>query len=277
MRVDQWLQEATTRLEQAGIGTARLDVLVLLEDVLAKNRAIILAHPEQLLSEKQLVVLEQNVQRRCTHEPLAYIRGRIDFYGRQFRVTRDVLVPRPESETLIDQLKRLPLTPHIAIVDVGTGSGALGITAGLEVPNAEVVLTDINPTALNIAYQNSRLHNLQVKLLQGDLLTPFFDRSPEAFVVVANLPYVPDRYHVNEAAQMEPRLAIYGGEDGLDLYRRLWEQTKVLSHPPLYVITETLPFQHEDMVQIATQTGYQLVITDDFIQVFTMKSEPLQA
>ena len=151
MKVAEWLGEATLKLEDAGIGTGRLDCLVLLEDVLKRERAWLLAYPETLLEKKSIQKLNSFLHRRVKHEPLAYIRGKTEFYGREFYVDSRVLEPRPESETMIELLKtlRLPVTTKIA--DVGAGSGALGITAYLETPRTRVDFYDIDPQTLEVA------------------------------------------------------------------------------------------------------------------------------
>src|SRR3954469_15390619 len=107
MKIDQWLASATKKLEQAGIGTARLDALILLEDIIDKDRAWLLAHPEHEIPAAKIAKLEKLLNRRAGHEPLAYVRGRTEFYGREFFITPAVLEPRPESETMIDCLKEL--------------------------------------------------------------------------------------------------------------------------------------------------------------------------
>src|SRR5882757_1080566 len=125
MRVDDWLKQAQQKLETAGIGTARLDTLVLLEDELNKSRAHLLAHPELNLTPKNVQVLSEQLARRARHEPLAYLRGKTEFYGREFVVRPAVLEPRPESETMIELLKAADLPAKLRIADIGTGSGAL--------------------------------------------------------------------------------------------------------------------------------------------------------
>src|SRR5258708_7437300 len=162
MTVSQWLRQASGQLVQAGIGTARLDTLVLLEDVSGRDRAWLLAHLEHELSSTQVAKLKKLLNRRAQHEPLAYVRGRGEFYGREFVLTPAVLEPRPESETMIDLLKKLVGSgmlqatngPHVRLADVGAGSGALGITAQLELPNTSVDLLEIDHKALKIAKSN---------------------------------------------------------------------------------------------------------------------------
>ena len=149
--IGQYLFTATKQLSEASIATARLDALVLMEDQLQKDRSYILAHPEIEMTVTSTNVLTQQLAKRAQHIPLAYIRGKSEFYGREFFITPAVLQPRPESETMIELLLGLHLPPSVHIADVGTGSGALGITAQLELPVAIVELLDIDTNALAVA------------------------------------------------------------------------------------------------------------------------------
>ncbi|MBI2589296.1 peptide chain release factor N(5)-glutamine methyltransferase [Candidatus Saccharibacteria bacterium] len=282
MTINNFLRETTKKLNGAGIETARLDCLILLEDELSRERAWILAHPEAILQEPSLKRLNKKVARRAKHEPLAYIRGCTDFYGRKFTVNKDVLEPRPESETMIELLKSLCYkdNPCSKIADVGTGSGCLAITAKLEIPGAEVIATDIDPDCLKVARQNARALGAKVEFIEGDLLQPFLSTNYHLpTTILANLPYVPNHWKINEAAAMEPRIAIFGGKDGLDIYRRLFEQLKDFKGTTLrlkgrtlngggFVFTESLPPQHEKLAKIAKHSGYKLQKVQDFIQLF---------
>lgn len=257
---------ATEELEIAGIGTARLDCLVLLENVLKVDRARILANPDTEMLSKNVAELAKLLNRRAAHEPLAYILGTTEFYGRNFVITPAVLEPRPESETIIELLKTLPNLPqktHAA--DVGAGSGALGITAKLERPEWEIELLEIDENALKIAQTNVDKYTMDISVVQSDLLA---NSGQNNDVLLCNLPYVPDDYQINLAAGQEPSIAIFGGPDGLDLYRKLFKQIENTPNRPLYLLCESLPPQHVDLAQIAKGSGYNLHQTDDFIQVF---------
>ncbi len=262
---DNWLKSAIKKLNQAGIGTADLDALVLLEDTLALNRALVLAHPEKLLTSSQLRHLNKQIKLRLKHIPLAYIRQQSEFYGRVFFVDKRVLEPRPESETMIELFSELQLGNNMAIADIGTGSGCIGITSKLEHPAIKVDLYDIDPVALTVARLNAKRLKAKVKIYQSDLLTP--NHGPYQ-ILLANLPYVPDKYKINTAALNEPRIAIFGGSDGLDVYRRFWQQLSSFSWQPSYVLTEALPFQHRELSSIAAKNQYKLIKTSDFIQCF---------
>jgi release factor glutamine methyltransferase len=265
MTVGKLLKSGTAKLKQAGINTGRLDVLILLEDSLHKDRAWILAHPEHQLGNIQGRRLQRKLERRSRHVPLAYIRGHTEFYGRHFKVNRHVLEPRPESETMIELLKSLQLPAKPAIADVGAGNGAIGITAALEFPNAITDLYEISAGALAVAKHNIHLHELHLHARKMNLLS----RPLRPYdVILANLPYVPDKWQINEAAMAEPKIAIFGGPDGLDVYRKLFHQLQRFTWKPMLVLTECLPPQHENLAAIAAQNGFKLYKSDDFIQVF---------
>jgi release factor glutamine methyltransferase len=270
MTLNNFLAASVGRLTEAGISTARLDVLVLLEDALQQDRAHLLAHPEIELTNEQLHTLGEQISKRALHVPLAYIRGKTEFYGREFSVNDYVLEPRPESETMIDLLKNLSRIDHMTIVDVGTGSGALAITAKLELPTIEVSAIDIDPHCLELTRKNAVKHNVSIAIIKGDLVRPLADEQPETYTLLCNLPYVPDSFQVNLAATHEPRLAIFGGPDGLDLYRKLFDQIEALKTKPQYILTEAMPPQHEELAEIASRAGYTARTAEDFIQVFTV-------
>lgn len=266
MKVKDWLDQAQTKLNNAQIGTARLDALVLLEDVTGIDRAKLLAESETEISASQIKKLKNVLKQRSRHMPLAYVRGKTEFYGREFLITPDVLEPRPESETMIDEFLKLPDLPtQPKIADVGTGSGALGITAKLEMPKAQLELIDIDAKALKVAKTNVDKFTPSVKLSQSDLLST---TSGHYDVLLCNLPYVPDDFTINIAASHEPRLAIYGGSDGLDVYRRLFKQLLNRSLQPLYILCEALPTQHGTLSEIANKAGYKSLRKNDFIAVY---------
>jgi release factor glutamine methyltransferase len=273
VNLQQFLAKAQRQLEEAGVTTARLDVLVLLEDTLGKNRAQLLAHPELELAQTQVDQLQKLLDQRAQHVPLAYVRGKTEFYGREFLINRAVLEPRPESEAMIVLLKKLTARPlknkaghNLSIADVGTGSGALGITAALELPGSQVTLVDIDKAAIKVAEQNCERFELELPCVVDNLLAHADKRGVKLDIVLANLPYVPDDYQINTAAMHEPRVAIFGGPDGLELYRQLFEQLEELE--PHYVLTESLPFQHEALAETAKRHGFAQAQEEDFIQVF---------
>ena len=274
MNTGNWLAGATEKLKIVGIGTARLDSLVILEDVTKIDRARLLAEPETELSPVIISKLTNLLNRRATHEPLSYVRGHTEFYGRNFVITPDVLEPRPESETMIELLIKLNKANdsrldwnEVQLADVGSGSGALGITAKLELPNIVVELIDIDENALKVSKMNVDLFTISVSELKSDLLE---QTTKNYDVLLCNLPYVPDDHDINFSALHEPKIAIFGGPDGLDVYRKLFDQITRRAFKPLYILTESLPTQHNTLKQLGEACGYDLTDSDGFILVFTL-------
>lgn len=266
MTVGQFLKNAAGILRTAGIESARLDCLVLLEDVVGQDRSHLLAHPETILTGAQITALNNYITQRKNHVPLAYIRGKVAFFGRTFRVNNYVLIPRPETEAIIELLLKIPLPPRTRIADIGCGSGCIGITAALELSQANVTLYDIDSTTLLVAKQNAETLGAAVHLKRQDLLT---NNNDPFDILLANLPYVPDDHAVNAAAKHEPKRALYSGPDGLDHYRKLWKQIAVQNEKPIYVILEALPSQHARLTELAQNANYMLADNKDFALLFS--------
>lgn len=230
------LQEVLTRgrhmLIQAGQDSDRLDTQVLLEHVLGVSRAMLYAHPERELTAEQEQQFFSFIERRMRNEPIAYIIGHEEFYGLDFLVDKRVLIPRPETELLVENAlrlirKRLDKGQILLVADIGTGSGAIPITLAVEEPRLPYLYAvDISEDALAVAQQNCQRHAVEqrVRLLHGDLLQPL----PEPVdILIANLPYV----GTDEVAVMtpdvlayEPHQALFSGPNGLDLIQRFFEE-----------------------------------------------------
>jgi release factor glutamine methyltransferase len=264
MTIGDFQRTATAQLIEAGIPSARLDMLILLEDTTGYDRAHLLAHPEHILSDATISHLQKQLTARRQHVPLAYIRGKAFFYGRVFIVNEHVLVPRPETEAMITLLKSIPLRyPQVA--DIGSGSGCIGITAALELAGAQVSLYDIDPLALMTARQNAKALHAAVTIAHADLLHGVQEPID---IVLANLPYVPQGFTINEAATHEPRAALFAGANGLELYHTFWQQIASKSQKPQYVLTESLGIQHANVTSLARHAGYRLIATEGLIQQF---------
>ncbi len=226
------LQGARKRIEAAS-ESASLDAQVLLANVLGVDRGYLFTYPEQLLTAEQAERFDALVERCAAGEPLAYLLGRRAFYDREMIVSPAVLVPRPETELLLEKaLTFAKEKSSLTAVDVGTGSGALAVTFAAHHPQATVYATDISPEALAIARQNAALQAVQVTFYQGDLLTPLLERDIRLDLMMANLPYIPSEDVLTLAvSRYEPRLALDGGADGLVLVRRLLKQAAQLIDP----------------------------------------------
>ncbi|MFT4532162.1 MAG: release factor glutamine methyltransferase [Candidatus Saccharimonadales bacterium] len=296
MTIDEWINKSVKTLEDSSVDTAVLDAEVILADALDKDRSWLHAHPnkklEPLLLARGLAssTLEGRLSRRADHEPLAYIRGKKEFYGREFIVSKDTLTPRPETETMIELLQEmigdwgLGIGEETHVMDIGTGSGNIIITAALELssffdPQSSVSYTglDISKPALKIAKQNAKKLNAKVEFIEFNLLTDDLSSilNPQSSILLANLPYVPEGYNINDAAKHEPDVSLFSGSDGLDHYRALFRQLSppISNRQPsiLSVYTEALSEQHESLESIANENGYRLEKTKDLIQVFVQK------
>lgn len=228
----------SARQQVAESDSATLDTEVLLAFVLDKERAWLLAHPGDELTEEQANAYQGLLDRRQIGEPVAYLVGRQEFYGRTFAVTPDVLVPRPESEQLVE-LVLGEAAANDTVVDIGTGSGCLAITLKLERPELTVIGSDISPAALEIAKQNAQALGAEVSWQCADLCPVL--RQPENTIVLANLPYVPTAdYQKSPSIHAEPRLALDGGPDGLVLISRLLTE---LAGGPKVTLLEIDPSQ----------------------------------
>lgn len=220
------LTDASRQLAATGSDAPRLEARVLLEKVLGCSRVWLYQHLRDRLDPRQAAELQRLIERRRAGTPLAYLVGIREFYGRTFVVDERVLVPRPETELLVElAVAQLRGSPPATVVDVGTGSGVIAISIALEVPRARVLAIDISREALEVARLNCERLGVEdrVQLHQGDLLEPLRE-SPD--LIVANLPYVarPELEQLQPEVQREPALALDGGPDGLDIYRRLFAQ-----------------------------------------------------
>lgn len=222
--------------------SAALDVDLLLGHVLGLDRATILAFGERAVTLEQAAEFAALLERAAAGEPIAYLLGRRAFYDCELIVTPDVLIPRPETELLLEQaLEYAHLFSARHVVDVGTGSGALAVTFAAHYPKATVYAIDICPRALDVARRNAEQCGVskRVELLEGDLLEPLLTRGLAADLVLANLPYIAsDEVKTLPVSRYEPTLALDGGPDGLDLIRRLLAQASKLSPLPKVVLLE---------------------------------------
>jgi release factor glutamine methyltransferase len=263
MTIADFLAKATTDLQTAGIESARLDGLVLLADMFNRDKAWLLAHDDRVLSSEQEAGLIARLARRVHREPLSYIRGKQEFYGRDFIVTSDVLIPRPETESLIELLKRLPLQAEDTIVDIGTGSGAIAITAKLERPELDVYATDISTDALAVARRNAEVHNAIVTFQQSDLLLDLPLIHPRC--ILANLPYVDRQWERSVETDYEPDQALFADDGGLALIRKLIIQAVQVLGQDSYLLLEADTRQHPMVIAFAEDYGYKQFETTGFI------------
>jgi release factor glutamine methyltransferase len=237
MTLQTALLQGTHLLDDAEVGVARLTAEVLLSHALHRERAYLFAHPEHELSEIEWIHYGRYLHERMQGKPTQYITGRQEFYGREFRVTPDVLIPRPETEHVVETALRL--APNAGrLLDVGCGSGILAVTMGLET-GAEAWASDISPAALRVAAQNAARLEARVSFVACDLMAAFADRSMD--LIVSNPPYVPlgDKAGLQrEVRDWEPHVALFGGETGLELYERIVRDGERVLEPGGWLIME---------------------------------------
>ena len=242
----QVVQKTHHTLEAFSIPDARLEAEVMLMNVVGMPRQDLFANQETEVSSQQEQELARIIERRQGREPLAYILGYKEFYGINLLVNADVLIPRPETESLVEHALFMALmgmeTPELVIADVGTGTGAIAINLAIHLPAARIYATDNEDAVLDVASYNIRAHNVadRITLLKGDLLEPL----PEAVdLIVANLPYVPtDRIPtLQPEIQWEPRPALDGGPNGLDAIERLLHQAAASPTPGTELETNPAP------------------------------------
>ena len=225
MNLRQALADARNILADSNIEDASLEGEILLRHVMGVNRSQLYSDLDFVLSSEHEKTLNLSLERRCQGEPTAYITGHREFYGLDFRVDRNVLIPRPESELLVELAVRLVRRQAVSsIADIGTGCGVIAISLAMNLPQVTIYATDISPPALEVARSNCRRHGVadRVVLLQGDLLEPL---TGPVDMIVANLPYVrEDDLPRSGPLGFEPALALIGGKDGLDKIKSLCRQ-----------------------------------------------------
>lgn len=260
MTVGEVVTQGTALLKKAGIVTARLDTLVLVADALQQSKAWVLAHLDEPIKQTVRNQIQNNIQRRSQREPLAYIREVVEFYGLPIQITPAALIPRPESELLVESaIEHAPVNSRLH--DIGTGSGALALAIKKHRPDLEVVGSDISPDALKIARRNAIHTMVDINFFQADLLNrqDAFQISDQPQTVVANLPYLDaNTTRCSPETQFEPAKALYTSKGGLALYDRLFEQLKRVTHCTCLII-EAEPTQHAPLIQKGRQCSWHII------------------
>jgi release factor glutamine methyltransferase len=272
--ITQAITEGAQRLQAAGVDRERLTAGVLLGHVLDLDRTQLLTRSEQQVEQTRLNHYLALIERRALGEPLQYLTGHQEFYGLDFIVTPDVLIPRPETEFLIERvLKAVAELKQDSplIVDVGTGSGCIAVTLAKQLPGARLIATDVSSAALAVARTNAERHRMlaRIQFLEGDLLAPLAKRGVDGCVdlVVSNPPYVTEACREvlqREVRDWEPGAALFGGADGMAFYRRLLADTPQILKLDGYVVLEIGFSQIDSISEMVKDSAFRLLdITRD--------------
>jgi len=266
MTIGEAIMDAKGWLESNQVGSPRLDAELLLSHILKHNRAWLLAHSDDELTPEERQMYAIIVQRRTKRVPLVHLTGKREFYGLEFTITPDVLTPRVETEQMVEwAIRHAPKDSKL--IDIGTGSGALAIAIKQHRPDLDVTATEVSPLALKVAKKNAADYKLQLTFVESDL----WNKVEGAFeTVVTNLPYLRDdaRDELMAEVTYEPSIALFGGDDGLDLYRRFL--AKISDHlvPGGFLFTECDPWQHEVLIKEAKKQNLEVIEEDYFILGF---------
>jgi release factor glutamine methyltransferase len=255
LQISAILADATRRLEEVS-DSARLDAELLLARAIDMPRSYLFAHPEEELDALAIERFNEALDRRLAGEPMAYITGTREFWSLELMVTPATLVPRPETELLVDlALREIPRRAEWDILDLGTGSGAIAIAIAKERPMARVTATDTSTEALDVARQNARqLEIPNVEFLAGDWTAPVSGRRFN--IIVSNPPYVRADDEALDALHCEPRSALAAGDDGLDAIRILARDCGALLEPGGVLLIEHGAEQRESVAAVLREHGW---------------------
>jgi len=256
LRIDAALATGTEQLRSIS-DSPRLDTELLLARALDVARSYLFAHPEDSLDPAAVARFSSAMERRAQGMPIAYITGEKEFWSMLLTVTPDTLVPRPETEVLVDQvLQRVPQGGEFAVLDLGTGCGAIALAVGKERPNCNVTATDVSDAALLVARENANRHAVaNIEFLSGDWTAPVAGRSFD--VIVSNPPYVPDADPDLDRLQFEPRAALASGTDGLDAIRRISAAALTVLRSGGTLLIEHGETQQDAVAAILAADGWQ--------------------
>jgi release factor glutamine methyltransferase len=257
--------QGANKLRKAGVPEARREAGSLLAFVLERDRSFILGHADDAISPAQLEVFHEYVGQRADRKPLQYITGRQEFYGLEFEVTPDVLIPRPETELLIDTtLKLVEQDRSIFICDLGTGSGCIAVTLLHKLPQARAVAVDLSPAALEVAQRNATRHAVsdRVEFVLSNCFEALDPHRGAFDLIVSNPPYVADGALdglQREVRDFEPRIALEAGADGLSIIRHLVTGAEAFLKPGGHLLFEIGYDQHEAVDQLIDRRVWKLL------------------
>ncbi len=267
MTIGHVLKNSSQTLEKAGISSHRLDTLVLLEYASNRSREHLLANPNSDLDKKIVTEFNFFIAQRAQRVPLVHLINQREFYGLMFMITPDVLTPRVETEQMVEWAIQYAFK-NSDLIDIGTGSGAIALSIAHHRPDLSITATEISPTAMTLAKKNAAQLKLNTKFIQSDL---FDDISGKFSTIVTNLPYLKNDAELMPEVRREPAVALFGGNDGLELYRRFFHQLGNHLAPNGYVFIESDPWQQPELIHEAAQAGLALTEQGYFILGFQLK------
>ena len=253
MKILGWTREY---LAGRGVENARLEAEWMLCRAVGLDRVGLYLNHDRPLNDAELACYRGMISRRGRREPLQHILGSQEFCGLEFEVTADVLIPRHDTETLVDEaVSRMPQAR--SILDIGTGSGCIAVSLAVRLPDAAVAAIDISPAALAVARRNAAHHGVSIEFLEGSLFAPAAGRSFD--LIVSNPPYIPsgDIEQLDpEVRDFDPRTALDGGADGLDIYRSLTAAAPLHLNPGGWLLLEVGQGQAADVADLIRQTHH---------------------
>jgi len=268
MSIKEAILWGKAELEIAGIENTSRDAEIILSFTLKKERASLHAYPEYVLTENEEEKYRENILRRQNREPMAYIRGYAHFFGREFLVNEHTLIPREETELLVEEVLRLA-KPNDTVIDVGTGSGIIAITLKLERPDLNVFASDISDGALKIAKENSDILGAKINFQQDHLISSVENNSLD--IIAANLPYIPPIDELNlmaEVKNFEPHTALFAKDEGLALIYELILTAKDKLKENGRIILEVGMGQSEKVVDFFEKIGYNNIsVIKDYAEI----------
>ncbi len=263
MKLELLFKEGESKFSQYNIENPRLNIGIIIEEVTGVKRLSLPIFYQQELSSEQVSQIRDMIARRCQNEPIQHILGYTEFYGFKFKVSPHVLIPRPETEYLIETIQHFVSKPH-RILDIGTGSGAIAITLKKIFPEAEVVALDISPEALKVAQENALLNKVEITFIQADI---YSEEIGKFDLLVSNPPYVTEEEYDQlplEVKHFEPIQALVGSESGLFFYRKILELASSILNHPAAIFFEIGEHQAQDIKKIASSYNLnQLEVIQD--------------
>ena len=262
------INASISELRRAGVDSPRTDVLALLEYQLERSKTWILSHQDEPVNDSDLIEYNSMLSRRMNREPLAYILGKRDFYGLEFKVNPSVLIPRPETEALVEHVLDLA-APNSSLLDIGTGSGAIAISIASNRQDLIITASDVSAEALEIAEYNSSNNFTNINFIHSDL---FYYITNSYDIIAANLPYVSNKIELAPEIGYEPHDALYANSDGVAIYQKFFNELATYLNIDGWFIIEHDPTQAKEIQRIATKGGFSTEVVSKFVSKGRLKN-----